>query len=90
MQSSFKRNLIISYSISIFLLLVSSVASFISIQNLLSSNAQVNHTNMVIKELEGILTSLKARRLRSAVSCSPTRVNTWLTMAPACGRPWTA
>jgi len=59
MQSSFKRNLIISYSISIFLLLVSSVASFISIQNLLSSNAQVNHTNMVIKELEGILTSLK-------------------------------
>src|SRR5688572_6825185 len=59
MQSSFKRNLIIGYGISIFLLLVSSVASYISIHNLRRSSDRVNHTHQVIIELENALNSLK-------------------------------
>src|SRR5687767_4496138 len=59
MQSTFKRNLLAGFGISIFLLLVSSIASYTSIQNLLYSSREVNHTNKVIIELENVLTNLK-------------------------------
>lgn len=51
MDGSFKRNLFVSSGISLFILLVSSIASFISIRSLLSSNSQVNHTQEVIYNL---------------------------------------
>ncbi len=51
MDSNFKRNLLISSLVSLLVLTVSSVASFISIQSLLSSNFWVNHTQDVIYNL---------------------------------------
>ncbi|MGQ7944435.1 response regulator [Flavobacterium sp. WC2509] len=51
MKDNFKRNLLISSSISLLILMLSSTASFLSIQNLLSSNALVNHTQEVISDL---------------------------------------
>ncbi|MBF0695572.1 MAG: response regulator [Flavobacterium sp.] len=51
MQSNFKRNLIISSGISVLILLISSIASYFSIQNLLDSNKQVNRTQDIIYNL---------------------------------------
>jgi hypothetical protein len=51
MENNFKRNLYISSSISIFILMVSSIASFISIRSLVESNILVNHTQEVIYNL---------------------------------------
>jgi len=48
MNGTFKRNLIISSGASMLILLVSSIASFISIRSLLDSNSWVNHTQEVI------------------------------------------
>jgi signal transduction histidine kinase/DNA-binding response OmpR family regulator/CHASE3 domain sensor protein len=59
MQSSFRRNLIIGYSASLLLLLGGSVASYISINDLLRSTSMVNHTYGVIIETENIISSLK-------------------------------
>lgn len=58
-MNSFKRNLLIGYSISLALLILSSVASYISIQNLRSSAFSVNYTNEIIKNLDNIIMSLK-------------------------------
>ncbi|MDQ1165364.1 response regulator [Flavobacterium sp. SORGH_AS_0622] len=51
MDSNFKRNLLISSSISLLILMISSSASFLSIKSLLDSNAWVNHTQDVIYNL---------------------------------------
>jgi len=59
MKQSATRNLQFGYGLSLFLLLVSSIASFFSIQNLLESSRQVNHTNQVIRELENTISILK-------------------------------
>lgn len=59
MNHSFKRNLLVSYGTSLFLLIVSSIASFISIRNLLNSQQWVNHTNTVINKLENVISVLK-------------------------------
>lgn len=59
MQNTFKRNLYIAYGISLGLLIISAVASFISIRNLLSSARLVNHTNEVTKKVENVLTNLQ-------------------------------
>ena len=48
MESNFRRNLIISSAISVFILIVSSTASFLSINSLLKSNLLVNHTQKII------------------------------------------
>lgn len=53
-MSSFKRNLLIGYGISMMLLLVSAVASFLSIKNLMYHGDLVNHTNGVIRQLDAI------------------------------------
>ncbi|MFB9107781.1 response regulator [Flavobacterium gyeonganense] len=54
-QNNFKRNLLISSLVSLFILMISSTASFLSIRNLLNSNYWVNHTQEVIYNLnEGI------------------------------------
>ncbi|TZF85891.1 response regulator (plasmid) [Pedobacter sp. BS3] len=59
MKSSFTRNLQIGFSISLLLLIISSVASFVSIQNLLRSAEMVNHTNQVLDELANVLSVMK-------------------------------
>ena len=58
-MNSFKRNLILGYSISLVLLIVSAGASYISIRNLLKSQLWVNHTNEVILRLEQVISVLK-------------------------------
>lgn len=51
MKSNFKKNLLISSLVSLLVLTISSVASFISIKSLLNSNFWVNHTQEVIYNL---------------------------------------
>jgi signal transduction histidine kinase/CheY-like chemotaxis protein/CHASE3 domain sensor protein/HAMP domain-containing protein len=51
MNETFKRNLFISTGISILILIISSTASFLSIQNLLDSNKKVNSARDFIKNL---------------------------------------
>jgi hypothetical protein len=51
MDSNFKRNLIVSTAISVLILIVSSTASFLSINSLLKSNVLVNHTQKIIYNL---------------------------------------
>jgi len=59
MRSTFKRNLLVGFGISLMLLIVSSVASYISIRNLLESVELVQHTNQVIHATETSLSILK-------------------------------
>src|SRR4030095_14212106 len=58
-MDAFKRNLIIGFGISLLLLIISAVASYVSIHNLLKSADQVNHTNEVQKKVEGVLSILR-------------------------------
>ncbi len=53
MNNTFKRNLIISTTVSVLILVVSSVASYLSIKKLLESNKLVGHTHEVIYNLNG-------------------------------------
>jgi len=59
MQLSLKRNLIIGFGISLLILLVSTIASFVSIKNLLKSSDLVAHTTKVVRTLEETLSSMK-------------------------------
>lgn len=59
MKSNFTRTLFLSFGLSLLLLIITSVASYVSIQNLLQSAGQVNHTNQVIQLLEATLSTLK-------------------------------
>src|SRR5690349_1835598 len=59
MTSTFKGNLIISFSLSLLLLIVSSVASYFSIVNLLKSGVEVEKTNSTISDLEEVISTLK-------------------------------
>ncbi|MEO6355819.1 MAG: CHASE3 domain-containing protein, partial [Ferruginibacter sp.] len=59
MQLSLKRNLLVGFGISLLILITSSVASYISINNLLKSAALVNHTNTVVQKLEQTLSVMK-------------------------------
>ncbi|PSL25029.1 response regulator [Chitinophaga ginsengisoli] len=59
MKATFKRNLLIGFGLSLLLLIVSSVASFFSIRNLLQSAYWVDHTNVVIYRLESTLSFMK-------------------------------
>ncbi len=59
MKATFKRNLLIGFGLSLLLLVVSSVASFFSIRNLLQSAYWVDHTNVVILKLESTLSYMK-------------------------------
>ncbi|SDH43724.1 response regulator [Chitinophaga filiformis] len=59
MKATFKRNLLIGFGVSLLLLIVSSVASFFSIRNLLQSAYWVDHTNVVIFRLESTLSFMK-------------------------------
>jgi CHASE3 domain sensor protein len=58
MNSNFKRNLLIGFSASLVILLISSVASYLSIMNLLKSIELVNNTNEVIMTVNNARTAL--------------------------------
>ena len=51
MDGNFKRNLIIGFGLSLTILMVSSIASYLSIKSLLESTRLVNHTQEVIYNL---------------------------------------
>ena len=51
MESNFRRNLIVSTGISVLILVISSTASFLSINSLLKSNSLVSHTQSIIYNL---------------------------------------
>src|SRR3954471_9563537 len=59
MQSSFRKNLIIGFSLSLFLLLASAIASYVSIENLLVNARLVNKTHTVLADLEQVLAHLR-------------------------------
>ncbi|MFT3824819.1 MAG: response regulator [Chitinophagaceae bacterium] len=59
MKSNFKRNLLISFGFSLVLLMISSVASYFSIQKLTDNARLVDHTNQVIQQLEETISILK-------------------------------
>ncbi|WP_026903470.1 response regulator [Pedobacter glucosidilyticus] len=59
MQKTFLRNLQIGFSLSLVVLIISSVASFISIRQLQNSNAMVAHTKDVLDASDKILSDLK-------------------------------
>jgi signal transduction histidine kinase/DNA-binding response OmpR family regulator/CHASE3 domain sensor protein len=59
MQKTLKNNLRIGLGLSLLLLFISSLASYISIENLIKSSKMVSHSNQVINNLEGIISTLK-------------------------------
>ena len=58
-MNSFKRNLLVLFGFSFLLLIACAVASFISINNLLNTQKEVAHTNLVITKLENVISILK-------------------------------
>ena len=56
---SFKKNLFFGLGLSLLLLFISSVASYISIHNLIESSEMVRSSNRVIKNLDNTLSLLK-------------------------------
>lgn len=58
MNANFKRNLVLSSSVSMLILLASAAASFLSIRNLRQSNDMVNHTQEVIYNINAVSESL--------------------------------
>ena len=62
MDSNFKRNLSTFFGVSLLILIVSSTASYLSINSLLKSNGMVNHTQEVIYNLnEGAAVMIEAQ-----------------------------
>ncbi|RYF77394.1 MAG: HAMP domain-containing protein, partial [Cytophagaceae bacterium] len=59
LSNSVIRQLQVVFSLSTLLLLISLVASFYSIQKLISNSQLVNHTNEVLIEAENIISSMK-------------------------------
>lgn len=59
MKQSSLKNLQVGYGISLFLLLISSLASFLCINELLTASEKVNQTNKFILNLESIISTLK-------------------------------
>ena len=56
MQSSTNRNIFLGLALSMGLFIISSIASYVSIRNLIESSRQVRHSNEVINNLTHILT----------------------------------
>jgi signal transduction histidine kinase/DNA-binding response OmpR family regulator/CHASE3 domain sensor protein len=57
--ASLRRNLFLGYGISLLLLLISATASYVCIRKLLDSQYWLNHTNEIIKRLEGVSSALR-------------------------------
>lgn len=58
-MNTLKKNLIAGYGISLFLLLISGIASFISIRQLLHAQELVEHTGSVIEKVEGVRLAIR-------------------------------
>ncbi len=58
-QTALKRNLLIGFSVSLLILILSSVASYVSIKNLLSSAQLVDHSNIVSNEAGEVISTMK-------------------------------
>ena len=59
MQKTLKNNLRIGLGLSLLLLFISSLASYVSITYLVKSSKLVTHSNEVINNLEEIISTLK-------------------------------
>lgn len=59
MKSTMKRNLTVGFGASLLILIVSSIASYSSINNLLESSALVEHTEQVESKLEKLISTIK-------------------------------
>ncbi len=59
MKSSFQRNLLVGFGVSLLLLIFSSIASYISIGNLLRSVSEVQRTDNIIRKIQNTLSVLK-------------------------------
>lgn len=59
MEHRFNRNLKLGYSFSFFMLMLVGVLSYLFIQNLLSSDREVAHSNLIIQKLERTLSLMK-------------------------------
>ena len=59
MSKNYKRNLRIGFGVSLLILMITSVASFISIRSLLASADLVDHTNEVIIQLNSVEAGLR-------------------------------
>ncbi|HTB51840.1 MAG TPA: response regulator [Ferruginibacter sp.] len=58
-QTALKRNLLIGFSISLLILIFSSVASYVSIKNLLASAQLVDHSTIVSRKAADIISTMK-------------------------------
>lgn len=59
MKLSLKNNLRLGLGLSLFLLIISSLASYISISELIRNAGMVSHTNQIITQLENTISTLK-------------------------------
>lgn len=59
MVNTFKRNILLGLGISLAALIISSTASYISIEKLVDSEASVAHTSKVIQRLDNIISRIK-------------------------------
>ena len=59
MRTKLTRNLQIGLGLSLLLLIISSIASFISIRNLLKSSELVDHSSQVVTRLESVMSTMK-------------------------------
>ena len=59
MKNSLKSNLFLGLGFALILLLATSMASFISIRNLIRSSQMVRHSNEVIEDLSNVLSNVK-------------------------------
>ncbi|OKS87382.1 response regulator [Mucilaginibacter polytrichastri] len=59
MKTTVTRNLQIGFGLSLLLLIISSIVSYISITNLLASSQMVDHSSSVIQSLETVISTMK-------------------------------
>src|SRR5580692_9992239 len=59
MKLSTLRNLQVGFGLSLLLLIGISITSYISVKNFLKSDALVDHSNLVVKKLEGAISTMK-------------------------------
>ncbi|MCJ8209075.1 response regulator [Mucilaginibacter sp. RS28] len=59
MKTNVTRNLQIGFGLSLLLLIISSIASYVSINNLLTSSDLVEHSHQVVRSLDNIISTMK-------------------------------
>ncbi|RYD74512.1 MAG: hypothetical protein EOP55_15150, partial [Sphingobacteriales bacterium] len=59
METTLKNNLRLGLGLSLIILFISSLASYVSISNLIKSTELVKHSDEVILNVEGVISTLK-------------------------------